>query len=83
MLAASVLTALATAPSASADGADAVIAELKAQGYTVALNWPSGYDTVPLWACTVTNVHNPDSSPQPPAATTLYVDVYCPNHQDD
>jgi hypothetical protein len=71
------------APNAAADGADTEIANLKAQGYTVQINWPNGFDTEPLSVCTVTAINNPNSSPQPISATTLYVDVTCPNHEDD
>ena len=43
-----------------------------------------GYDTVPLWACTASNVDNPNDAPPPPGTfTTVYVDVSCPNHQDE
>jgi hypothetical protein len=34
--------------------------------------------------CTVTNVNHPsDSKPRAGTFTTVYVDVSCPNHQDD
>jgi hypothetical protein len=48
------------------------------------INWLTGYDTVPLSVCTVSTIDNPDDAP-PPAGTftTVYVDVSCPNHQDD
>jgi hypothetical protein len=76
--------ALAAAPVAAAAGADATIADLQSQGYIVQINWINGYNTKPLSTCTVTNVNNPDRSgaaPQPGA--TVYVDVRCPNHEDD
>lgn len=69
------------APIASADGADATIADLEAQGYSVQINYVNGAsETLPF--CTVVNVNDPNSTPQPPASTTLYVDVVCPNHHD-
>jgi hypothetical protein len=69
------------APSACADGADATIADLQAQGYTVQINYLNGAsEDLPF--CTVVNVNDPDSTPQPPASTTLFVDVACPNHHD-
>lgn len=71
------------APSAAADRADTEIDSLQAKGYTVQINWINGFDTEPLSVCTVTAVNDPDSSPQPISSTTLYVDVSCPNHQDD
>jgi hypothetical protein len=83
LLAAGVAAAVVTAPMASADGADSVIDELQAKGYTVQVNWPNGFDTEPLAVCTVTNVDNPNSTPQPPSKTTIYVDVTCPNHNED
>jgi hypothetical protein len=83
LAAAGAITAIAVAPIAAADGADATISNLEAQGYTVQINWVNGFDTEPLAVCTVTGINNPNSSPQPKASTTLYVDVSCPNHQDD
>jgi hypothetical protein len=76
--------ALAAAPVAAAAGADATIADLEAQGYDVQINWVNGFDTKPLSTCTVTNVNNPDRSGAPPQpGATVYVDVRCPNHNDD
>jgi hypothetical protein len=80
--------AVMLAPAATADpsgqSAQSVIDGLKAKGYNVVINWLTGYDTVPLSVCTVSNIDNPDDAP-PPAGTftTVYVDVSCPNHQDD
>ena len=80
-------SALMLAGTAAADpgeSADSVIGDLKAQGYNVVINWLNGFDTVPLSRCTVQDVNNPDSSaPKPGSFTTVYVDVVCPNHQDD
>jgi hypothetical protein len=67
------------APVAAADGADATINDLQAQGYTVQINYVNGASEE-LSYCTVVNVNDPDSTPQPPASTTLFVDVQCPNH---
>jgi hypothetical protein len=79
--------ALMLAVPATADSggsADSVIGDLKSQGYNVVINWLNGYDTVPLWACTVENVNNPnDGPPSPGTFATVYVDVNCPNHQDE
>jgi hypothetical protein len=82
LVAAGAIAAIAVAPIAAADGADATINDLQAQGYTVQINWINGFDTKPLSLCTVTAINNPDSSPQPVTSTTLYVDVWCPNHND-
>jgi len=70
-----------TASTASADGADATIADLQAQGYTVQINYLNGASES-LSYCSVVNVDDPDSTPHPPAATTLFVDVSCPDHHD-
>lgn len=71
-------------PEDAGASAQSVIDGLKAEGYNVEINWLTGYDTVPLSVCTVSNVNNPDDA-KPPAGTftTVYVDVSCPNHQDD
>jgi hypothetical protein len=71
-------------PEDTGASAQSVIDGLKADGYNVVINWLTGYDTVPLSVCTVSNVNNP-SDGKPPAGTftTVYVDVSCPNHQDD
>jgi hypothetical protein len=71
-------------PVESGGSAESVIGNLKAEGYNVVINWLTGYDTVPLWACTVQEVNNPNASPPPLGTfTTVYVDVSCPNHQDE
>ncbi|NKZ12412.1 hypothetical protein HGA11_15635 [Mycolicibacterium septicum DSM 44393] len=70
----------ATAPPAGADGADAVIRDLEAEGYTVTINWLSGFNTQQLADCTVVRVNNPSSNPEPMPGDTVYVDVTCPNN---
>jgi hypothetical protein len=79
-----VLLASAATADPSGQSAQSVIDGLKAKGYNVVINWLTGYDTVPLSGCTVSSIDNPDDAP-PPAGTftTVYVDVSCPNHQDD
>ena len=72
---------LSLAPIAASDGADAAIDDLQAQGYTVQINYLNGASEE-LSYCSVVNVNDPDSTPQPPSATTLFVDVSCPNHHD-
>jgi hypothetical protein len=73
--------ALSGAPTATADGADAAIADLQAQGFLVQINWINGASkSLPL--CTVASVNNPSSSP-PKQGDTVYVDVICPNHESD
>jgi len=77
-------SAAAGPPVASSGPADATINDLKAQGYNVQINWVNGFDTKPLSECWVTGVNNPGNTP--PSAgtfTTVYVDVACPNGDDD
>jgi hypothetical protein len=83
--------ALGSAPAAAADpssfsgrAADTVVADLQAQGYNVSINWVTGFDTKPLSTCRVTGVNNPgDIAPTEGTFTTVYVDVACPNGDDD
>jgi hypothetical protein len=89
LVAAGAAASIALAPIAAADwippvagdeSASATIADLEAEGYDVAINWVRGYNTVPLSECSVTAIHNPDSSPDSQnTLTTVYVDVSCPN----
>lgn len=74
--------ALLTSPQASADGADAVVAELEAKDYLVQVNWLNGFDVAPLARCTVVQIHNPNTAADA-AGGTVYVDVRCPNGWDD
>ncbi|MCV7013419.1 hypothetical protein [Mycolicibacterium madagascariense] len=78
---AGVALSLSFAPIAAADGADTAIDDLQAQGYTVQINYLNGASEE-LSYCSVVNVNDPDSTPQPPSETTLFVDVSCPNHHD-
>lgn len=83
--------ALGCAPAAAADPssfsgrpADTVVADLQAQGFDVSINWVTGFDTKPLSDCWVTQVNNPgDIAPTEGTFTTVYVDVACPNGDDD
>jgi hypothetical protein len=71
----------AAAPLAHAHGADAVIADLQAEGYIVHINWINGFNTQQLPDCTVVRVNNPDSSgADPNPGDAVYVDVTCPNN---
>ena len=75
---AGVVVAGAAAPLARAHGADAVVADLQAEGYIVHINWTNGFNTQQLSECSVVRVNNPDSSnagPMPGA--TVDVDVTC------
>jgi hypothetical protein len=74
----------AAEPEDTGASAQSVINGLKDEGYNVVINWLTGYNTEPLSVCTVENINNPDSSaPAAGTFTTVYVDVSCPNHQDD
>jgi hypothetical protein len=71
-------------PVAGAESASATINDLQAQGYDVQINWVSGVSSVPLSWCKVTAIHNPDrSAGSENGFTTVYVDVVCPNEDDD
>jgi hypothetical protein len=71
-------------PVSASQPADVVIHDLQAQGYNVQINWVTGFDTKPLSECRVTGVNDPgDTPPTPGTFTTVYVDVACPNGDDD
>jgi len=71
-------------PVAGAEDAQATVDDLQSQGYDVQINWVSGLPSVQLYRCKVTGIHNPNHSP-PTGDTldTVYVDVSCPNPDDD
>lgn len=68
------------APLAHANGADAVINSLQAEGYTVRINWLNGQRQSFLPRCSVVRVNNPSSS-EPKPGDVVWVDVTCPNPQ--
>ena len=68
-----------TAPSADANGADAVIRDLEAEGYIVRINWLNGNKPTVLPRCTVVRVNNP-SSDEPAEGDVVWADVACPNN---
>jgi hypothetical protein len=71
-------------PVAGAEDARATVDDLEAQGYDVQINWVSGVSSVPLHWCKVTDIHNPNhSAPTDDTLSTVYVDVSCPNPDDD
>jgi hypothetical protein len=88
-----VVASLLGAPSAAADpgqptqddlSAADTIADLQDQGYDVQINWVRGVSSEPLSLCLTTGVNNPNRSGGPPTSfTTVYVDVSCPDHDDD
>ena len=71
-------------PVAGAEDAQATIDDLQAQGYDTQINWVSGLPSVQLYRCKVTAIHNPNHSPPTgDSLSTVYVDVSCPNPDDD
>ena len=92
IVAASIVSAIVSAPIAAADpvwpvgggeDAAATIDDLQSQGYDVAINWVSGYPTVPLFECWVDAIHNPDGPANPTRLSTVYVDIGCPSNDFD
>jgi hypothetical protein len=80
--------AIATAPVAAADlvfptaGSESVgatVSDLKAQGFTVVINYLEGTPNVPLYECQVTAIDNPSAPTADPSTVTVSVDVACPN----
>lgn len=80
--------AASAAPLEDGSASDA-ITQLKAEGYDVQLNLTNGYPFVPLSECKVLGVHGlsgTDSAGKPltPAEVgTVYVDVNCPDDDED
>ncbi|MUL77141.1 hypothetical protein [Mycolicibacterium sp. CBMA 226] len=77
------------APSAAADpiiprpgdaSAEDTINALEANGYDTEVQYLAGPPNVPLSACKVTAIHNPDGATAGPGRlSTVFVDVSCPN----
>jgi hypothetical protein len=72
-------------PVGGAEPADATIEDLESQGYTVQINWVSGYPTVPLYECWVDDIHNPNGTgpPSPNTLAIVWVDIGCPSNNFD
>lgn len=72
-------------PQPGSGPADAIIGEIEALGYAVAINWVNGRDSTPqLSRCRVVAFHNPDRSSGPvQQGATVYVDVLCPDESED
>lgn len=70
-------------PDLDTQSARATRDELEAQGYDVQINWMNGARRESLEDCSVTDVHNPNRSGEPPTTfTTVYIDVLCQEHHD-
>ena len=68
-------------PSSGDQSAAATIEDLEGQGYNVQINWVGGDRNQPLSQCSVSAVHNPNRTAEPPTTfTTVYVDVSCPDY---
>ena len=83
-----VAAAIAAAPVANADlvvpmaGSESVgatVTDLKAQGFSVMINYLEGRPNVPLSECQVTAINNPRAPTADPSTVTVSVDVACPN----
>jgi hypothetical protein len=71
-------------PFGGAEPADATIEDLEAQGYTIQINWVTGYPTVPLYECWVDDIHNPNHEPpKPDQLAIVWVDIGCPSNNFD
>lgn len=79
-ISAAVVGGIAPAAAAPAGGMDAsdVVSQLRAEGYNVRLNGPTG---IPLSQCTVSDVHGIPAGAGTAAGselyTTVYVDINC------
>jgi hypothetical protein len=88
LAAAAIGAAIAAAPVAAADpdfpraGSESVgatVSDLKAQGFTVVINYLVGTPNVPLSECQVTGINDPSAPTADPSTVTVSVDVECPN----
>lgn len=66
-------------PTAGSESVAATVSDLKAQGFTVVINYLEGQPNVPLSECHVTGIDNPSAPTANPSTVTVSVDVACPN----
>ena len=67
-------------PAPGSAPADTILMTLERQGYAVGINWVNNGGGVPLARCQVSGSHAPGRTDGvDPAATTVYVDVVCPD----
>ena len=67
-------------PTPGTQPADAILFELERQGYAVGINWVNNGQGAALTRCKVTGYHAPGRAGGiDPAATTVYMDVVCPD----
>jgi hypothetical protein len=77
--AAPVATADLVFPTAGSESVGATVHDLKAQGFTVLINYLEGQPNVPLSECQVLSINNPSAPTADPSTVTVSVDVACPN----
>lgn len=67
-------------PQPGSQPADAILMQLERLGYAVGINWINNGEGVPLARCQVSGYHAPGRADGvDPAATTVYMDVVCPD----
>ncbi|MDT7762071.1 MAG: hypothetical protein QOC63_1491 [Mycobacterium sp.] len=66
-------------PTAGSESVGATVSDLKAQGFTVVINYLEGTPNVPLYECQVISIDNPSAPTANPSTVTVSVDVACPN----
>ena len=66
-------------PTAGSESPGATVKDLKAQGFSVVINYLEGTPDVPLSECHVTGIDNPNAPTADPSTVTVSVDVACPN----
>ena len=68
-------------PAAGSESVGATVGDLKAQGFSVVINYLEGHPDVPLSECHVTGINNPSPPTADPSTVTVSVDVECPNER--
>jgi hypothetical protein len=66
-------------PTTGSESVGATVNDLKAQGFTVVINYLEGRPNVPLAECKVTAINDPSAPTADPSTVTVSVDVACPN----
>ena len=78
-VAAPVATADLVWPTAGSESVGDTVNDLKAQGFSVVINYLEGQPNVPLYECHVIAINNPSAPTVDPSTVTVSVDVTCPN----
>jgi hypothetical protein len=66
-------------PTAGSESVGATVTDLKAQGFSVVINYLEGTPDVPSSECHVTAIDDPSAPTADPSTVTVSVDVACPN----